>query len=98
MFLSARLKTLWLDPRWRRAIAMASEVELPSSISWTRPALSYPYNGTMAAEEMSIVLGCLRETVRAVSSSYEASSYEPMIRKSWELLKASEPQALDPRP
>ena len=33
---------------------------------WTRPALSYPYNGTMAAEEMSIVLGCLRETVRAV--------------------------------
>jgi len=33
---------------------------------WTRPELSFPYNGTMAEEETAIVLGCLRATIQPV--------------------------------
>ena len=33
---------------------------------WTRPEQSFPYNGTMALEEMEIVLQCLRSTIQPV--------------------------------
>jgi len=34
--------------------------------AWARPEQSFPYNGTMAEEEMDIVMGCLRSTIQPV--------------------------------
>jgi hypothetical protein len=34
--------------------------------SWVRPEQSFPYNGTMAEEEMQLVMGCLRSTIQPV--------------------------------